>query len=95
MNRLEHLLTILTEECAEVQQATTKALRFGLDEGRDIKVLNSQRMNLEMNDLFAVIEMINDEVGQFMYRDSRLLARKIEKVEKYLSYSKECGTLTD
>jgi len=28
----EYLLTCLMEECAEVQKAATKALRFGLDD---------------------------------------------------------------
>jgi hypothetical protein len=32
MNITEHLLATLAEECAEVAQATSKALRFGLDE---------------------------------------------------------------
>ena len=30
MTREEHLLTIVAEECAEVAQRATKALRFGL-----------------------------------------------------------------
>jgi len=34
MNRTEHLLVCLAEECAEVGQAVAKALRFGLDDGR-------------------------------------------------------------
>ena len=32
MNREEHLLTILSEECAEVIKDVSKALRFGLDD---------------------------------------------------------------
>ena len=31
MNKQEYLLTCLSEECAEIQQAVSKALRFGLD----------------------------------------------------------------
>jgi len=32
MTRADHLLVIIMEECAEIQQATAKALRFGLDD---------------------------------------------------------------
>lgn len=32
MNTTEHLLVVLGEECAEVQQNIAKALRFGLDD---------------------------------------------------------------
>ncbi len=33
MNKTEYLLVCLAEECAEIQQAVDKALRFGLDVG--------------------------------------------------------------
>jgi hypothetical protein len=33
MNRTEHLLVCLAEECGEVIQSVGKALRFGLDHG--------------------------------------------------------------
>lgn len=31
MNRLEYLLTCLSEECSEVQKASSKAMRFGMN----------------------------------------------------------------
>ena len=96
MNRLEHLLTILTEECAEVQQAGTKALRFGLEEGRDLSAMadgnNVQRLRHEINDMLAMVEMLEDE-GLELSPDHSLRKQKKEKVEKYLLYSKQCGTL--
>jgi len=96
MNRIEHLLTILTEECAEVQQATTKALRFGLEEGRDIAATaygnNVERMRHELNDLLAMVEMLEKE-GINLSPDHLSREMKKAKVEKYLLYSKECGTL--
>ena len=97
MNRLEHLLTILTEECAEVQQAATKTLRFGLEEGRDLSALkygnNVQRLWHEINDLLAVIEMLETE-GLDLSTDYELINNKKDKVEKYLLRSANCGTLT-
>lgn len=96
MNRLEHLLTILTEECAEVQQAATKTLRFGLEEGRDLSAMeygnNVQRLRHEINDMLAMVEMLEVE-GLDLSPDYILRSKKKEKVEKYLLYSKQCGTL--
>ena len=92
MNRLEHLLTILTEECAEVQQAVTKALRFGLNEGRDIDCTNAERLRQELNDLIASVEMLVAE-GVNLSADPVAKEMKKRKVEKYLLYSAECGTL--
>ena len=97
MNRLEHLLTILGEECAEVQQAGSKALRFGLLEGRDISAVeygnNVERLKGEVNDVRAMLEMLAGEGLDLLY-DFDAVQEKKAKVEKYLLYSKECGTLT-
>lgn len=100
MNRLEHLLTILGEECSELHQEACKALRFGVDEQRDLPTSNLERMQKEYNDLLAMIEMINDEIfnvdrAMLLHRDIHLINAKREKVEKYLIYSKECGALND
>lgn len=98
MNRLEHLLTILTEECAEVQQAATKTLRFGLEEGRDLSAMeygnNVQRLRHEINDMLAMVEMLETE-GLDLSPNHGLRKYKKDKVETYLLYSKECGTLND
>lgn len=93
MNRLEHLMTILSEECGEVVQATTKAMRFGLEEGRDIQTTNAARMRSEINDLIAMVEMLEME-GIDLSPDYDARAEKKAKVEKYLLYSVECGTLS-
>jgi NTP pyrophosphatase (non-canonical NTP hydrolase) len=97
MNRIEHLLTIATEECAEVQQAATKALRFGLEEGKDCSAFehgsNVERLRYELNDLIAVVEMLESE-GLNLSPDYESRKAKKEKVERYLLYSKECGTLS-
>lgn len=107
MNRQEHLLTILGEECSELHQELCKALRFGVNEQRDLPTSNAQRIFKEFNDLLAMVEMVNTSVviapfngvtyGSYgiMYKDNSLIEAKKEKVEKYLLYSKELGTLTD
>jgi hypothetical protein len=107
MTRQEHLLIILGEECSELHQELCKALRFGVYEQRDLPTDNSERIFKEFNDLMAMVEMVNGSavltsfedasvtLGErgLMYRDEALIRAKKEKVEKYLLYSKECGTL--
>ena len=109
MNRREHLLTILGEECSELHQELCKALRFGVYEQQpDNPLNNSQRIFKEFNDLMAMVEMVNEEAVKtsfadasvtlgdrgLMYRDEQLIAEKKRKVENYLLYSKKCGTLS-
>jgi hypothetical protein len=101
MNRIEHLLTTLAEECVEVAQRATKALRFGLDEVQPgQKLTNAQRINVEVTDLFAVLEMLAAEKCGVRGCDDRwsdrlTISRKKEKVEVFLRYSAECGTLKE
>ena len=106
MNRQEHLLTILGEECSELHQELCKAMRFGVNEQRDLSTTNAQRIFKEFNDVLAMVDMVNESVIStsrssgitytdkgVMYRDESFIKEKIAKVEKYLVYSEECGTL--
>ena len=95
MNRGEHLLTILIEECSEVQKATTKILRFGMNERRDMPFTNYERLKSELDDIRAMVEMIQCEFDIDLEPDIQAINDKQEKVEKYLLYSKECRTLND
>lgn len=93
MNRNEHLLIHVGEECAEVAQRCSKALRFGLNEvQRDQPDNNQKRILQELNDLIAVVEMLFDCPIEDVINRSEVVAKK-EKVEKYLRYSGEVGTL--
>ena len=96
MTREEHLLTILIEECAEVQQRATKALRFsmtdpnGTEPGQELT--NETRLYYEINDLLAVITLLGEE-RQKQYSNFSLQQEKMEKVEKYLKLSQKLGKL--
>lgn len=93
MNRTEHLLTVMAEECAEVAQRCSKALRFGLDEVQPGQPLtNEARIWQEMCDLIAVSEMLMAITGSGGINRAAADAKKA-KVEKFLEYSRECGTL--
>lgn len=90
MNRTEHLLTILAEECAEVAKETSKAIRFGLGEMMPGQSLtNRERILKELQDLWAAVEMLD-----LQHVDREAIDRKKAKVEAFLKYSEECGTLT-
>ena len=93
MDRTEHLLTILAEECAEIAQRASKALRFGLDEvqpGQELS--NEQRLWNELNDLAGVGEMLIALRGRGGLSRDAVEAKKA-KVEAFLKYSEQCGTL--
>lgn len=102
MNKMEHLLTILAEECGELSQRATKALRFGLNEvQKDQPYTNARRILYEYNDLVAVINMLHRD-GAFhgsmpsdgMYSEA-MMKEKYDKVQKYLAYAREIGTLSE
>lgn len=99
MTRTEHLLIKLIEECAEVQQRATKALRFGLSETQPGQTLsNACRLADEVMDLMAAVEMLREQDYAFAAwlpwspRPDRIDTIR-EKVETFLRYSEECGTL--
>lgn len=94
MDRLQLLLGKLAEEACEIGQIALKTQHFGMDEkcpGQPYT--NAERCHQEINDLLAIIEMLNDEYS-FKFNPSRLqiLAKK-KKVNKYAEYSAELGQL--
>lgn len=102
MTRVEHLLFILAEECAEVAQRASKAARFGLGDiepGQDMTA--AERVNGELLDLYAVAGILVREGSLDSLMDiivrpdvARAIEAKQQKVERFLAYSRECGTLS-
>jgi hypothetical protein len=97
MNRPEHLLTCLAEECAEVAQRVSKALRFGLHEVQAGQALtNAQRIVEEMRDLNAVSTLLQAEgilEGPCMPSADQALA-KLRKIERFMDISRREGVLS-
>lgn len=95
MTRSEHLLTVLAEECCEVGQRVSKALRFGLAEVQPDQegypYRNDERVMHEVADFLGVLDMPQEEgVLPMMssmegFRD-RIQAKKA-KVEKFIVYA--------
>jgi len=95
LNKTEHLLTCLMEECAEIQKVTAKALRFGLDDHApdEPEVTNSEGIAIECIDLFAVIEML-EEIGAIpKLSKSERMQQKKDKVSKYMKYAEDRRTI--
>jgi NTP pyrophosphatase (non-canonical NTP hydrolase) len=88
MTREQHLLTILAEECAEVAQRCSKAVRFGLDERQpDQPHDNTTRLEGELGDLLGMVDMLG------LTPDAQRRADKPARVEKYMQRSRDVGAL--
>jgi hypothetical protein len=92
VNEFDYLLTLLIEECAEVQQRATKALRFGLGEIQPGQPLdNEARLAAEVVDLLTILRMLRDR-GVLV--DVEPSADKAEKVRLFMAYSRDLGRIT-
>lgn len=96
ITRNQHLLTVLAEECCEVAQRVSKALRFGVSEIQPGQPFtNAERIAQEFQDVLAAIEML--EAGGVLERpsDTHAIERKKAKVEEFMWYAVNCGELED
>lgn len=98
MNAQEHLLTCLAEECAEVAQVCSKALRFGLDDRNVLDPTgptNRERLITEINDLAAVVILLQEHniLPVQWYNYEKQIAKKA-KVKKFMDYAEKSGALT-
>lgn len=99
MNKQEHLLVVFEEELIELSmemlslaQQVSKALRFGIDEQRDLPTSNRERINAEWNDLLGSVEKLRS-VGIDLKTDAAAINRKVEKIDKYCRYAEQVGTI--
>ena len=106
MTWVQHLLLKLGEEGSEISQGCNKSVIFGLqdvythishDGTRTIKSemgTNQDRLEGELNDLMAVVEMLIDEGAIRPNWEVRALKEaKKEKILRYAGYSCEVGIL--
>lgn len=95
MNIDEYLFTCTGEESAEIGQAVSKILRFGLDDiNPNTNQTNRVELVKEFNDLVGVLELIQERgielPGLF---DRNAIEQKKLKVIKYAEISKKLGRL--
>jgi NTP pyrophosphatase (non-canonical NTP hydrolase) len=58
-DKVNEILHILQEECAEVTQAISKCFRFGLDNAKPGKPLtNVEHLEGEIGDLLAMVDLL-------------------------------------
>ena len=95
MTKTEHLLTCLIEECAEIQKAAAKALRFGLDDHHpDVPTTtNADEIAQEYIDMLAIVEMLREENIIPTLESRALVQTKKDKVTRYMAYAQARGVL--
>lgn len=97
MNRKEYLLECLSEECDEVSQRISKALRFSLEEIQPGQPLNNaERIVEELHDLFSVVSILNEEaIISFDLPSEEIVEAKKAKIEKFMEISRKQGVLKE
>lgn len=82
--KIAEALTILQEECAEVIQNASKIKRFGLNESYEGQESNRVRLQKEVGDVLALIDILIDcEVLEH----TELLQCKVDKINKLKIFS--------
>jgi hypothetical protein len=92
MNHLQFYLTKLAEESSEIGQIALKTSQFGPDSVAPGQYLNNfEHCHYELNDLAAVVEVLNENFG-FNYTPNResIEAKKV-KMRKFLEISMLLG----
>lgn len=85
------------EECDELSQRCSKALRFGLKEIQPgQKLTNGQRIDDEFKDLVVAMWEASS-TGKFKMVDltNKEAKSRIARINKYLAYSKKLGILKE
>lgn len=83
--KVNEILDILQEECAEVIQAISKCRRFGIDE-QNLKTGRTQRSELvqELGDVTLLIELLK---AHHLFTEDELQSAKLNKATKLTKWS--------
>ena len=91
MNYKQFLLGKLAEEASEVAQIALKTQQFGYSSKHtDHTITNKEEIHNEVDELQAIIEMLND-VGLDYKPNMKNIKNKKDKVLYFLEYSKQLG----
>lgn len=86
----EEELGELAIEILKLQQNVSKAIRFGVNEQRDLPTSNKDRIEEEWNDLLGSLRNLAN-VGVELKPNVAAVYKKMAKIEKYNDYSKLLG----
>lgn len=96
MKKYENVLVSVAEECAEIEKATAKALRFGLQNHHpeNPDVTNADEILYEYLHLSVLIEMLQESGHLPKWDDftmQNIKMSKIKNVAKYQDVSRKYG----
>lgn len=93
MNHLQYLLTKLDEECKEVGIICSKTIQFGYNSNNNgqLEFTNKELLHKEINDVLAIIDLLNEECNLGFAYDIEAIKAKKEKVKQYKSISAGLG----
>jgi len=94
MTYIEHLMSCLGEEAAEVTQAASKANRFAINGTYPDGTGNVEMIVRELNDLYAVVEMLQELGVAFDgLGDRDAIEAKKSRVQQHMCLAIERGAL--
>ena len=95
MDSLQYLLVVTAEEAVEVSHATHKVLRFTpYDSHTPGGPSNLETLEKEVNDFYAMLEMLADR-GVVINRRQELIDCKKTRVSEYMRYSQLLGVVKE
>lgn len=101
MTKAENLMMTAMEECAEIQQAFSKAMRFGMDNRNPLvadSATNMQNILTEYYQLTAVMQMLFENgVLEDISDDkkAKIIQSKKEKVKQHQAISRHLNLMTN
>lgn len=97
MNRLQFLLSKLSEEASEVAQMCSKSSIYTLENSKPgEQETNKTRLIDEINDFLTIVYILEEEffgTEGIKIGDREILITKCEKVEKYYKICQELNTV--
>lgn len=85
-NRYQYLMLKLMEECSEISQNASKCFLFGyhsVDPNHPEEGTNKHKLHNELNDLYAIVEELNEKYGLGFVPNPDKIREKKDKMEKY------------
>lgn len=91
MNNQQYLLLKLSEEASEISHIVAKTMQFGFNSTNNgaLPLTNKEQIFKELNDLTAVVELLNEECGLSYVPCANAVSLKKEAIKKYRARSQQ------